>query len=99
MLDFESIQGFDWDAGNRDKNSQKHAVSVGECEEVSFNLPLLLQFDPVHSQAEARYFSLGQTNLGRHLFIAFTIRSEKIRIISARDMSRKEKKIYEQSNT
>jgi len=61
----------------------------GECEEVFFNLPLLAQSDPTHSQAEDRYYVLGQTNAGRRLFIAFTVRNNKIRIISARDMSKK----------
>ena len=95
MLDFRAISGFDWDAGNRDKNRHKHGVTTSECEEVFFNLPFLSQPDLEHSKAEARYFILGQTNSGRHLFIAFTIRNDKIRVISARDMSRKETEIYE----
>ena len=99
MLDFKAIAGFDWDTGNRDKNWQKHGVSASECEEVFFNLPLLLQPDPTHSQTEARYFTLGQTNAGRTLFIVFTVRSDKIRVISARDMSRKETEIYERTDS
>ena len=99
MLDFDAVSGFDWDTGNRDKNWQKHGVSNSECEEVFFNLPLLLEPDPAHSEREPRYFILGQTNTGRNLFIAFTIRSEKIRVISARDMSRKEAQIYEQTDS
>ena len=99
MLDFDSISGFDWDVGNRDKNWQKHAVSTSECEEVFFNLPNLFQPDLLHSKSEARYFMLGQTNSGRHLFIAFTPRNDKIRLISARDMSRQEKEIYERTNS
>ena len=85
MLDFKAISGFDWDAGNRDKNRHKHGVTTSECEEVFFNLPTLFQPDPAHSKREERYFILGQTNSGRHLFIAFTIRNDKIRIISARE--------------
>jgi uncharacterized protein len=99
MLDFDALSGFDWDTGNRDKNWQKHGVTTGECEQVFFNLPSLFQPDPAHSKAEARYFILGRTNSGRYLFIAFTTRSNKIRIISARDMSRKESDIYEQTNS
>lgn len=99
MIDLDRLTGFDWDDGNRDKNWQKHHVSTGECEEVFFNLPLLLNEDPGHSQAEPRFLVLGQTNTGRLLFIAFTIREEKIRIISARDMSQKERKMYEQANS
>ena len=98
MLDFKAISGFDWDAGNRDKDRHKHGVTTSECEEVFFNLPTLFQPDPAHSKAEERYFILGQTNSGRHLFIAFTIRNDKIRIISACDMSRKETEIYERIN-
>lgn len=98
MIDLSGITGFDWDEGNRDKNWINHQVSTGECEEVFFNLPLLLQPDPTHSSTEARYFVLGQTNAGRHLFIVFTIRSDEIRVISARDMSRKERVAYGETN-
>jgi len=95
VIDFEQITGFDWDDGNRQKNRDKHQVSTGECEEVFFNLPVLLQDDPRHSQSEPRFYVLGQTNAFRWLFIAFTARKDKIRVISARDMSRKEREIYE----
>jgi uncharacterized protein len=99
MLDLHSLSGFDWDAGNRDKNWQKHGVTTNECEEIFFNFPSLFQPDPTHSKTEPRYFILGRTNSGRHLFIAFTTRNDRIRIISARDMSRKETDIYEQTNS
>lgn len=99
MIDLNSIVGFDWDEGNQEKNWLKHHVATSECEETFFNLPLLLQTDPSHSQAESRYFVLGQTNAGRYLFIAFTIRNDKIRVISARDMSQKERAIYEQADS
>ena len=69
-----------------------------ESEEVFFNLPILLLDDVKHSRDEERYYVLGQTNAGRRLFISFTIRSEKIRVISARDMSHKEREIYAQEN-
>ncbi len=99
MSDLDRLTGFDWDVGNRDKNLKKHHVSTGECEEVFFNLPLLLEEDPGHSQVEPRFLALGQTNARRLLFIAFTVREEKIRIISARDMSQKERDYYEQANS
>jgi len=86
--------GFDWDAGNRGKNA-KHRVSDDECEEVFFNLPLLLGSDETHSEHEDRYHVLGQTNAGRRLFIAFTKRGTLIRVISARDMTRKEQRPYD----
>jgi uncharacterized protein len=99
MIDFSSVTGFEWDDGNRDKNWKKHQVSNGECEEVLFNLPLLLEPDPTHSQSEARYYVLGQTNAGRRLFVSFTVRGESIRVISARDMSRRERNFYEQAHS
>ena len=99
MSDLDRFTGFDWDEGNRDKNWQKHRVSTAECEEVFFNLPLLLENDAGHSQLEPRFLALGQTNVGRPLFIVFTIRQEKIRIISARDMSQRERDHYEQANS
>jgi len=88
--------GFDWDAGNRGKNA-RHRVSDDECEEAFFNLPLLLEFDEAHSQQEDRHHVLGQTNAGRRLFIAFTIRGTRIRVISARDMTRKERRAYDEA--
>ena len=99
MIDLNQIIGFDWDENNREKNWEKHGVMTSECEEVFFNLPLLLQSDPSHSQKEARYFVLGHTMVGRRLFIAFTVREDKIRVVSARDMSRKERSSYEQINS
>lgn len=96
MIDLNSVTGFDWDENNREKNREKHQVSAGECEEVFFNIPLLLEDDLAHSQKEPRYYVLGHTIAGRRLFIAFTLREDKIRVISARDMSKKERSIYEQ---
>ena len=99
MIDLDKLTGFDWDAGNLEKNWNKHHVSPGECEEIFFNLPLLLKDDVIHSQTELRYFVLGQTNTGRFLLIVFTVRRKKIRVISARDMNQKEKNSYEQNNS
>lgn len=99
MIDLINLTGFDWDESNREKNWEKHGVLAGECEEVFFNLPLLLQPDPAHSQREPRVYVLGHTTAGRRLFIAFTVREDKICVISARDMSKKERKIYEQENS
>ena len=99
MIDLSHITGFYWDENNREKNWEKHQVLAGECEEVFFNLPLLLQPDLSHSQKEPRSYVLGHTTAGRRLFIAFTVRGDKIRVISARDMSKKERSIYEQINS
>ncbi|MBI4774200.1 MAG: BrnT family toxin [Deltaproteobacteria bacterium] len=89
--------GFEWDEGNLLKNWEKHRASAGECEQVFFNRPLIADSDERHSLGETRFFALGHTDSGRHLFIVFTTRNNRIRIISARDMSRKERKVYEQS--
>ena len=99
MIVLSDLTGFDWDENNREKNWEKHQVLASECEEVFFNLPLLLEADPDHSQKEPRYYVLGHTIAGRRLFIVFTIREDKIRVISARDMSKKERSIYEQTNS
>ena len=87
--------GFDWDEGNLDKNWQKHGVGFWECEEVFLNRPLVVKSDHEHSRAELRYYALGQTESGRLLFVAFTIRKKLIRPISARGMTAKEQRIYE----
>ncbi len=89
--------GFDWDEGNLLKNWEKHGVSVAECEQVFFNRPLLAKPDARHSVAEVRFYVLGQADTGRHLFVVFTIREDRIRIISARDTSRKERRSYERN--
>jgi uncharacterized DUF497 family protein len=98
MLDLNTLDGFEWDKGNLTKNWDSHQVSVAECEQAFFNLPLLLHDDVKHSMQEWRYYILGKTNAGRLLFIAFAVRSAKIRVISARPMSRKERQIYEEAN-
>jgi hypothetical protein len=90
----EQCTGFEWDEGNQNKNWVKHTVSNSECEQVFFNLPHIVRYDAKHSKKEARYFLLGQTDALRLLFVVFTIRTDRIRIISARDMNKKEKVIY-----
>ena len=98
MIDLNKISGFDWDDGNARKND-KHSVSMAEAEHTFFNNPLLLVADAKHSHAEQRYHALGKTDEGRTLHITFTLRNagEKIRVISARDMHKKERTIYEQT--
>jgi hypothetical protein len=89
-----NCKGFQWDEGNRDKNWYLHQVSNSECEELFFNLPLIIAHDTKHSQTEQRYYALGRTAANRWLFIAFTIRDDLIRVISARDMNQKESRKY-----
>ena len=86
--------GFDWDEGNLLKNWEKHAVSDAECEQVFFNRPLAAAQDSGHSAAEPRYYVLGQTNSGCRLFLVFTVRGDLIRVISAREISRTERRKY-----
>jgi uncharacterized protein len=88
--------GFDWDDGNLFKNWKKHQVSAFECEQVFFNRPLIAAPDEKHSSEESRFFALGQTDATRLLFIVFTIRDKRIRVISARDMNSRERKQYAQ---
>jgi hypothetical protein len=87
--------GFQWDKDNIEKNWLKHKVSPVECEQVFFN-KALFAVDEKHSQREKRYYVLGLTDERRSLFVAFTIRRNLIRVISARNMSKKERKIYEE---
>lgn len=87
-------EGFEWNDGNINKNWLKHKVSPAECEQVFFNRPLVIQDDKKHSEAEKRFYAIGRTDSKRNLFIAFTIRNKRIRVISARDMSRKEREVY-----
>ena len=89
------IIGFEWNDGNSNKNLLKHKVSNGECEEIFFNQPLIIVSDHKHSQTEIRYGAFGKTDSFRQLTIIYTVRRKLIRIISARDMSRKERKYYE----
>jgi uncharacterized DUF497 family protein len=86
--------GFDWDAGNRDKNWAKHRVSDSECEEFFFNQPLVRRHDPSPWGEERRFRALGQTDTGRRLFVAFTMRGKLLRVISAREMTRRERRFY-----
>jgi uncharacterized DUF497 family protein len=96
----KKIVGFDWDDGNRRKSDDKHGVSQTEAENTFFNQPLMVVEDVTHSRGESRYHALGHTDAGRRLHVTFTIRGDRtlIRIISARPMSRKERRIYEQQN-
>jgi uncharacterized DUF497 family protein len=95
--DLEQFTGFQWDEGNIDKNLLEHQVQNWECEQIFFNEPLIILDDPKHSLPEKRWAAFGQTDAGRLLTIIFTKREKLLRVISARDMNRKEKKFYEKS--
>ena len=99
MIGFSKATGFDWDADNERKNADSHGVDQAEAEQVFFNQPLIVTPDEKHGDGEQRVRALGVTNTGRLLTMIFTLRAdgELIRVISARDMHRKERKEYEQA--
>jgi len=98
MIDWTRVVGFDWDAGNERKSADKHSVSHAEAEQAFFNQPLLVLEDERHSAEEQRFHALGRTEKGRRLHVTFTLRGDatRIRVISARDMSAKERAVYEE---
>ena len=97
-MDFAHAEGFQWDAGNARKSVDKHGVSQSEAEQIFFNEPLLVVSDDRHSEAERRFHALGRTEDGRKLHITFTLREngQRLRVISARDMHRRERLRYGQ---
>ena len=101
MVNFEHVVGFEWDQGNERKNVEKHGVSQAEAEQIFVNDPLIVTDDLTHNEREPRYHALGQIDASRLLHVTFTLRSSgtsRIRIISARNMSRKERQRYDQDD-
>jgi len=98
MAAFDRVEGFDWDDGNSRKSEAKHGVTQAETEQVFFNEPLLVVGDARHSTMEPRFHALGRTDGGRRLHVTFTLRQNgtRLRVISARDMHRKERLRYGQ---
>jgi uncharacterized protein len=98
MLDLSLVIGFDWDDGNRLKSAEKHSLLGAEAEQVFSDAQLIVTEDVKHGQVEPRYHAMGRTADGRLLHITFTLRDKAtlIRVISARDVNRKERAIYEQ---
>jgi uncharacterized DUF497 family protein len=90
----ESIEGFEWDAGNSEKNWKRHRVTQAECEQIFANLPLVLSVATKAASSEPCYFALGCTDGSRELAVVFTVRGKRVRVISARPMSRRERKEY-----
>lgn len=88
--------GFEWDEGNLPKITARHPVTPGECEQIFFHEPLRIVPDEGHSRTERRWTALGRTSEGRTLTVIFTLRGELIRPLSARPMSRKERRHYAQ---
>jgi len=96
MKSFPESKSFDWDQGNINKNWDKHRVHHLECEEIFFNEPLVTKVEKRGVSQEERVSALGVTNEGRFLFVVFAIRRGRIRVVSARDMNKKERKIYDE---
>ena len=96
MIDLRVARGFDWDDGNERKSTDKHGVSRQEAEQVFLNGPLALSTDEAHSDDEPRFHALGRTEAGRLLHVTFTLRDggRLIRVISARDASKRERESY-----
>mgnify|MGYP001252619058 CR=1 FL=1 len=92
---FPDIEGFQWDKGNSSKNWRRHRISQSEAEPVFLNRPVVVAGDPVHSASGARHFAFGRTDGGRLVTVAFTIRGSFLRVISARPMSRREIRGYD----
>lgn len=93
MITFPEPLEFEWDAGNKDKNWAKHRVAIEECEEVFFDPHKRLAKEAVPSGREVRYILVGRTVKRRPLLIVFTLRENKVRVISARDLNRKERSL------
>lgn len=94
QFDFSQLEGFDWDKGNLE-HIKKHNVGYEECEYVFLNKPLIVTGDEAHSRLEERFRVYGQTNSNRLILMIFTVRNNKIRVISARDQNKKERREYE----
>jgi uncharacterized protein len=96
MIELDRIEGFQWDAGNARTSVDQRGASRTEAEQVFLNEPLLLADDRSHSEVEDRHHALGQTDAGRRLHVTFTLREgdRLIRVISVRDMHRKERSRY-----
>ncbi len=90
------LDGFEWDAGNSDKNWLRHKVRQAEAEQVLLNRPLVLAVALKHV-AESRFLAFGRTDAARQLAVVFTARANRVRVISARPLSRPERRIYAQA--
>ena len=88
------LEGFEWDEGNSAKNWLRHEVQQVEAEQALLNTPLVVNVTSKHVAAEPRFIALGQTDAGRLLTVVFTVGGARVRVISARAMSKKERRVY-----
>jgi uncharacterized protein len=89
---------FEWDDDKAAANERKHGVSFLEAQTIFADPLSLTGYDPDHSEAEDRYITMGTSVGGRLLIVSHTDRDDRVRIISAREASRKERKDYEDGN-
>ena len=93
---YNSLMKFEWDDNKALRNLSKHGVSFDEAKTV-FDDPLYVDFyDPDHSDDEERYLIVGKSNRGQLLIVSYTERKDSIRVISARKVTRSERKAYEE---
>ena len=94
LENLHGCEGFEWDEGNVSHLAERHGVRPAECEQAILNRPLVVADDRTHSQDEPRFYALGRTDDGRHLFVVMTVRGKLLRVVTVRDMNRKESKVY-----
>lgn len=101
MLNLNKYKGFQWDKWNIDKSHEKHKITANESEEIFLDENLQVVKDVKHSQKEARFIAIGKTSENKTLFVVFTLKKNKVRIISARKANKKERSKHEkaQKNT
>ncbi len=87
---------FEWDSNKATRNLQKHGVSFHEAATVFGDALSMTFLDPDRSVAEDRFITVGLSLSGRLLVVAHTDREDRVRIISAREATRREKKFYEE---
>ena len=97
MIDWGKLGGFEWDRGNIDKSYEKHGITPNQAEEVFLDEKLGVTADIKHSQKEKRFIAVGKNFDNKVLFIIFTVRKNKLRIISARIANKQERSKYEKS--
>src|SRR5271165_6268267 len=93
------VMEFEWDRDKAASNDAKHGVAFEEAATVFGDPPAVTYFDPDHSEDEDRFLTFGHTSKGHLLVVAHCDREERVRIISARRATRKERKTYEEEQT
>ena len=95
IIDLPRPLQFEWDEANKKKVWKKHKISVEECEEAFAADEIFSQPDELHSNKESRYILISKTKKLKYLFIVYTLRKNKVRVISDRSMHIKEQEFYE----